>query len=109
MSAASRLAADGNGNAPTDEKAVTSAVAPAQLSLLTRAVVDPAENTSSLGSASTPVTPNAASDGPMARIKTVLEDVPPMTKPANSAFSPTPTRVRAETFMSRAADAGAAS
>jgi hypothetical protein len=78
------------------------------LSLLAMTAWSDERTSVSVGSASAPVTPNAASEGPVATMATVLLVEPPITKPPMSALLPFRTCMRAEMFARRAPVAAAA-
>ena len=101
MSAASRLPA-GSPKAPTPVNTGASDVFQESFSVTLAPLPSKISN---FGSASVPSTPNAASPGPTARMSSGLgPPVPEILKPAIRMSSPVPTRLRAETLTSRAAE-----
>src|SRR5665213_269771 len=92
--AESLLDVNGQGNAPTAAADEDTSGSPPQAPLVAMSVAP--ELSCSMGSGSVPVTPYCISAGPEARIRTVFEVEPPMTKPAMRTLPPVPTWTRAE-------------
>src|SRR5579859_4791474 len=94
--AESLLEGNFQGKAPTADADAEIRASPPQALLL--AIRFAPELSISIGSGNVPVTPKGMSAGPEARIKTVLDVAPPMTKPAIRTFPPVPTWTRADMF-----------
>src|SRR5689334_21874453 len=89
-----------NANAPVALKIAETSLPPPHRALLAMAV--PLElNSVSTGRASAPVTPNAASEGPIPRTSIVAVPGPESAKPPVSTLAPDPELARAERLTRR--------
>src|ERR1017187_4569801 len=86
-------------NAPTEAAVAEICGLPAQP--LSLSITAEPEKSLSWGSGSVPAIPNGARAGPEARMRTVLDVEPPITKPAIRIVPPVPTWARVEMLTSR--------